>query len=1159
MKVLKLFSLLIALLVTSCGFLSDEPVENQDLYNTREALGPSCELDPERIARIFDENIEDQIKCLRENFVQFSRFVITQNPDIISENDLTKFIQKFFASNSHSIIRGLHLLFELNMVMLRDHASSLSRDNVDALTNLLINTNKEGVIITKILRDMINAENREEIYLTKRRELRTSLRKLSQQTIEIIGRTDRNPQSLDIRQFMRDLDSNFDVGGRFVADELIESMLFLKKVLLGGESNQIDSDEVVELVRLVPDLFTEVFDLAFVDTTFFQDGDIGYQRFLQQRIKTLNDLFYPLDNQEQLFTEDDLFKIYDAFATEGAVDRLGRFDLYRLRPVLRGLKTNILGGSETVYTFGNLRSLLLFLNMGIEANLFYDQFKAITDNLKAQDPEEILRRRALFKDLFAQLHSAFNERQSEINALPVSMKVFEFVKIARDHFEDFNLSDEMIDVGISLKAHFLGGDSSTLTKAEFQSLGQRLPELANLFYDFNYLLPVSDKTEMKPFQVIEENIQRLQDLPLQTRQEGVVLTRNQIQTLLDQFISDRNQRHRFLNLIDSFQANILRSTLAVFDVQDLNRSLSFAQVLARVMEFLPDHTDLLDELKEDHPETFLERKERYLDHLKSFLRRTHTLLSTDGLIDRPVFYQDFIYDLALVFDGLSLDLELIEDLAPFKKLLLGGDVDRLSQPEVLALLASVEDLAPIVIDFLYGPPADDLFLVEFVRKLKANIYDLSSDDPILEIQDILKVAQRFIDLPLENFAPTVEILKQKIIGGDPDLFRGRDIGVLFSILAEVTELNYFNEVTYEAMSNRLDTIRTPLTIVPRYNLPQYRNLTASKIAYYQDQFEDIVVKHRYFRDPENGMQNWGHRIIRNKSGFKELALLKYGITYIIRGWGSPQPSAYKGYALAISELEQLLVDARPVLEELGLWTREFSTFARNTLLMGDLFQNISNGDQRLDIDEFSEYGTLVLTAIEIGDRFLNRLKETCEPVEGDDVSTWTFSPTCYRPHFFPILLNEFALADYMPMLDQYVRTDSPQDVANFVKNVEGFARDPDTNDLVPMRRREFILLIGAILNIEVTFLRFDTNQDNIVDANELERAFQVYERAIIMVANLEESREKYAKSIFLYMIKNMAIPSTAQLLNFHYNPFVSKEVEAKRLNIGTLLYYMVNN
>jgi hypothetical protein len=114
------------------------------------------------------------------------------------------------------------------------------------------------------------------------------------------------------------------------------------------------------------------------------------------------------------------------------------------------------------------------------------------------------------------------------------------------------------------------------------------------------------------------------------------------------------------------------------------------------------------------------------------------------------------------------------------------------------------------------------------------------------------------------------------------------------------------------------------------------------------------------------------------------------------------------------------------------------------------------------------------------------------------------------------------------------------------------------------------LITGAMLNIESTFIRFDKNSDNIIDYNELDEAFLTYRQSIISLAGLKPEREKYAKGIFMYMVSKMEIPKittlseTAEFAIFNTcvqerrcREIFMDKIEAKRLNIGKLLFYMV--
>jgi hypothetical protein len=236
--------------------------------------------------------------------------------------------------------------------------------------------------------------------------------------------------------------------------------------------------------------------------------------------------------------------------------------------------------------------------------------------------------------------------------------------------------------------------------------------------------------------------------------------------------------------------------------------------------------------------------------------------------------------------------------------------------------------------------------------------------------------------------------------------------------------------------------------------------------------------------------------------------------------------------------------------------------------MADLFQNKSNGDLELNNTETTEYLEMVLSAVKIADSIEAGMTSFCEG--GKDKDEPEFSTKCFNKNFFPILLKNYN--QNFPRLNDYLtsKNTSDEEKINYLLGVEGFSRDnPDPK--IPIGKRDTILIIGAMLNIESTFMRFDFNKDNKIDYDELSKAYQIYRSAIITLAELKPSEEKYAKSIFLYMVTKMEYPSTgtitgnAEFLAFHEcvsvdicrNTFMDK-IEAKRVNVAKLLSYIVS-
>ena len=278
--------------------------------------------------------------------------------------------------------------------------------------------------------------------------------------------------------------------------------------------------------------------------------------------------------------------------------------------------------------------------------------------------------------------------------------------------------------------------------------------------------------------------------------------------------------------------------------------------------------------------------------------------------------------------------------------------------------------------------------------------------------------------------------------------------------------------------------------------------------------------------------------------------------------------ANKQMQLSMDEFSKFLLDSKPLLQELKLWSPNFQTFSRNAVLLADLFQQQSNGDQAININEATEYIGMLLTAVEVSGKHSENLTGLCDP--GINAEDPVFETSCFNENFYDLVLNKLGYKKSLPRLANYYATASKKETMDYLKGVEGFARDNNAPG-VPVNRRDTTLVIGAMLNIETTFIRFDKNSDNIIDYKELSEAFFTYRASIITLAGLKPEQEKYAKGVFLYMASKMEVPKTGTWMtdaqfgifnscvqsDFCRDTFMDK-IEAKRLNIGKLLYYMVN-
>ncbi len=504
----------------------------------------------------------------------------------------------------------------------------------------------------------------------------------------------------------------------------------------------------------------------------------------------------------------------------------------------------------------------------------------------------------------------------------------------------------------------------------------------------------------------------------------------------------------------------------------------------------------------------------------------------------------------------------------------GGKKEHLSSIELKTIIAKLPQLLLSAFDLYYVSKTDFEAQSDFSRfyLLKTrdlyNVFEFNQPDfELFTIDQMIQLTKTFgATRDFSEFKPSLLAFKKKIIKGNETAFYLSDVKVILDMGHDAMEKTYFSHVTYNAYNDVMKKNEIILGL-DQLNLPdKYDLFSLTRLHVLHYDFRDTAINIRYYPSENEDVPYYGNDIRRNRHGFTQSTLLTWLTEKMMRGYGRRDSAG--ALKLNVAEYKVFLDDIRPILREFRMLSPKLN-MAQNGVMLADLFQNKSNGDLEIGQVEITDYLQMILSGAAVASKFNTKLALRCDAgINPDDP---LFTVKCFNEHFFDILLNQLNMKkDVFPSLNRYVLDNTSVKIQEYLKAVQGYARDfPDPK--IPINKRDSTLIFGALINIESTFLRYDSNGDDVIDFDELSIAFKTYKKSLISMANLPPDRESFAPSIFYYMIYKLKVPPTGTLANklkfFTFHKCVSSEkcrkgllpkIEARRLNIGKILYYLAN-
>lgn len=1230
--------LALSLLISSCGFIDDDPVEGADIAEY-DGISSSCKIDTDRIKKLFEINIEKDLNCVQDTLNKF-KYVESRDKRYFFREDIVNFVSKYMDSppgSADDIVEGLDLLFKLNTLLQRDVPGQMSRSKVDSFFAILKEINRSGVKIVDTVKAMQDANNLEEY-----KEQSLLMRKQSvafANNINVILQDIPGPaQAIDIQDLI--LDITKDLKDFKLGKEVINSLLFAKKLFLGGSRIYIDSDEFAQLFTFLPVFLENIADIFFLKKEYYKDGSQYFDE-LANNIEELKLYIYEHQKEENIITIADINNIIDEFFTSddliskilGTNEETNR----KLKALLRYAKRDLIRGNPEVFSYADIELALSLVNVGLRS---FESVNTLTDLVEEIDDKNFDEKVVIKKEFRAEVGKLSKKakklldeditipRDHEMNILQFADDVIELYEL--------DIRDDFTNSLLALKVLTTGGTREILKIPEILTVLDKTDPIAALFFDLMYLSGhYIERTSLEKNNFFLAQVRSVQDLILDELEIDNVISLTDINNIIEQFFKkpeDLEKGIALKNLVRNYKDNILRlpPTIEHLSFNELKSTVNVVAIVYRYLAFLDFHienAEIFKDIKDGKEMTkTLVSREVYVSQFLSIKAELANYLLDKNFINQDGLIKSLIERLAesqALFKK-EFNTALFSKAMSLKGLVLGGNNLILNRDNLYHLASISEGLAEVLYDAFFTDLSNEdksvqntATVLKLIRKTKSLLYPNTEKVDHFSAKEILDFANEIIlefnrraDEPkdvadlinMNNFKRTLIDFTQRIFDpvsrsqllypipckADPinkgnwicsevdppgsenlDLMISSDaVGSIFEALDSAIEAQLFSDATYNFFYERMQSPDPVLIDQGEFpseeEVPEYNLISKKSYIILTEEFKKVAKDYRYFRN-KDGFPTYRAQIVRNKTGFNSIMLFRNVLPLLIEGYGiegdTTNPRLSKG--LAVNQLNDALVGLKAALEEMGLWTEDFQTFGENILLLSDLFQATSGGDLYINLDEVSEFIELIFTAAKATTLLQDNLNENKECKTKIDKNGFeVMESICIRNKFFDKLFSkdELNLSQYFPRLKQYVDKYDKNHTVQFLKGVEIFSRSVEDVDKIWWRTKDFTLVIGAMLNIESTYIRFDRNADNMLDRKDLDRGYKkAYEKAIVSIAGLEGGLSRLGRAAFFYLLKYHEEPSAVSAVWTHlwfkkyFNDF-----KAKRLDISELLRFLVD-
>lgn len=357
------------LTLTACGDLLGTKVIPKEIDTAR--FRADCDLELDAFKNILHQNISSQIRCLGANLNLFIKVVDTDRPGYMNLDSFEAYLRKNQTGITPEILKALKQVYELNYLIRGEDRKYISKDNVDDVINLAIVFNEQMALNFGPI-----FQSEQEATYSLHKIHKSRVREAANKIMVSLLRTFRKERggridTLDIPLLLQ----AFSTKDTEEVIEKIKKVLFVKKVLLGGEKTVLTHVELERFMFSFPYLAEIALDATRYKYILLEQESI--LAMLKMDVENLSGIILnpKLGNRdaEYFFSLEDAYEMVRMFVPKES------FDIDKFQNLIVYGKKIIMGGNSKVVLGGDFKNLLYhaekILSMGWVFHRMYDKFR----------------------------------------------------------------------------------------------------------------------------------------------------------------------------------------------------------------------------------------------------------------------------------------------------------------------------------------------------------------------------------------------------------------------------------------------------------------------------------------------------------------------------------------------------------------------------------------------------------------------------------------------------------------------------------------------------------------------------------------------------------------------------------------------------------------